>query len=463
MRLKATFFCLLLCLLAGGCSHFDGGRVRREHAEKFTSGISSKTAAELPPGRAVGLSECVRIALANNLDVQTAEINRRLAGLDRNIAFSNFLPHVNIELTAYSSNEQQALDAGGGYYMSTSDRSVMKTVLSVQQSIFMPETWFLYDIYTRGEDVSEFVARRTGDLIRLNVTMLYFACLSQEESRHALEASLEQCRTLLKEVEALARESLVMPSSVEQVRTLLVAQEVGLAENARMQKQTRAALLDVMGLYPGADIVLKPETPLTVPDDGLADQILYALLHRDELHIADRMIETRKDESRIAIAQFLPKLAGFANLTNSTDSYLKYENLLTYGVSAVLSVFDGFANVNRYKAARQREKQAYIDRERKCLQVMLEVIRARMQYDQALDQQRVAQQDLVAAQLLMRETEARWREGLLTASERLDAITRSTAAAANVRAAGFKVQVTAATLLDVTGMSRGGGNREKIK
>lgn len=462
MQVRAHFGCLLLCLAVCGCNQPNWQEIRQQHATRFPQELRDKTVTELPGDQTFGLEDCVRIALANNLDVQTAQINRRLASLDRKIAFSNFLPHINVGVQYHSSARQQAIGVGG-QYMPMSDRSVTEAVLSAQQSIFAPETWFLYDAYVKGEGVSDLVAKRTRDLIRLQVTTLYFACLSQEQSRSALEASLEQARTLLREMEALAREGLAMPSQVEQVRTLVAAQQAGLADNARAQREMRAALLEAMGLSPTAEIVLKAQTPLMVQQQEASEQILQAMLHRPELHIADRTIAIREDETRIAIAQFLPKIAGFSNLSHSTDSFLKYSTMWTAGISGVLSVFDGFANVHAYRAAREREKQAAIDRERKCLQIMLEVIRARARYDQALDGRKVALQELAAAKALLDETRARWREGFLMTSEMRDAMTRHATALANATAADFQCQVAAATLLDVMGMPHEGNRNEEVK
>ncbi len=462
-RCNAALAAVLAATVAlAGCGSVDFARVRREHTEEFPDALLAKTLAELPPGKSVDLNDCIRIALANNLDVQTARINRRLANLERKIAFSNFLPQIDVGFNFNTPNHQQASKSSSGYNP-ISDRSITTTTISAQQSIFMPETWFLYDAYKKNEDISELLARRTRDLIRLQVTTLYFACLSQEQSQAAIESSLKQARALLIEMEALAEEGMTMPSQVEQVRALVRAQEANLVSNTLAQRETRAALLEAMGLSPVAEISLKTTTPLAVEDQELADQILQAMLQRPELHIADRTIEIRKDETRIAIVQFLPKLLGISGLTHSTNSYLKYSNLGTFGVSAVLSVFDGFANIFEYKAAREREKQAAIDREQRCMEIMLEVIQARSQYDQAREQQKVARQELVAARALLDETEAQWQEGFIKTSERLDATTRHITAHTNVLVADFQVQVTTATLLAVMGSTPEGASSEKTK
>ena len=445
-------------LLTGCKTDFD--KMRRDHAASFPGALSRKTAALLPESKTVGLEDCVRIALANNTDARTARLKERLANLDKKIAFSNFLPRINVSLESMEANEQQALAAGGGY-LPTSDRATTLAVVSVEQSVFMPETWFLYAAFSKGEDISKLLARRTRQMIRLEVTTLYFARLSQEAWDKALRVSLGQALTLQKETGAHAREGLVMPSRLESIKTLVLAQRNALAENGRLMVRTRAALLEAMGLSPTAALRLREEAIPAAPKQKLADQILTAMLNRLELNVADRTIGIRKDATRMAIAQFLPKIVLFGSFVHTSDSFVKYDNLWTYGVSGVLTVFDGFKNVFMYQAAKQRERQAAVEREQTCLSIMLEVIRARQQCERALEQNQLAKQELVAANALRRETDARWREGLLTSSSRQDAVTRQATAKANTIVAKFQAQVAVATLRNVIGLPQEEKKREQ--
>ena len=444
---------------AAGCHNIDFDRVRAEHARQYPAKLAARTAEQLPADQPTGLDDCIHIALANNLEIKTAEINSRLATLDRRIAFSRFLPNIEVGVTHTSDNHQQAIGFGDEY-TPMADRAITVSVLSAQMDVFAPETWFLYDAHVKGEAVSELVRRRTRDLIRLEVTTLYFACLSQREARDALLASCERADALLQQTQALNREDLATHSQVEQSRTLAKACRVSLTRNDLVLRDTKAALLEAMGLDPTTEITLAIETPLVVQDKDIADQILDALIQRPEMYIADRTIEIRKDETRAAIARFIPKLLGFSDLTNNTNSFLKFENIWTLGASAVLTVFDGFANIHEYQAARTREEQAAIDRERACLAIMLEVVRARASYEQAKDQYDLARQELAVADLLLDESQARYREGLIDTTARLDATARHAAARANAATAGFQAQVAAATLLDVLGNTPEGNDRE---
>ena len=87
-------FLLMLASLvfSAGCA----SKVSRlEHARAFPGQLSEKTARTLPD-RPIALGECIDIALANNLNLQALEIEKRLASLDRKIAFGGFLPNIGL-------------------------------------------------------------------------------------------------------------------------------------------------------------------------------------------------------------------------------------------------------------------------------------------------------------------------------------------------------------------------------
>jgi outer membrane protein TolC len=454
MLLKKSVNLLLILLFSAtsACApRFDAADVRNRHAETFSEELAERTGAAIPD-EALGLAGCIRIALENNLDLEQARINRRLAELDRKIAFSYFMPQVSVQ-TVYASMDQQPTRIIGGMPAPVSDRTLTETIITAQQGVFIPQTWFLYEAFKGGEDISEWVRQRTRAQIRLQVTALYFAALSYEAAGEAIAAGLDQARSVLEETESLAFEGLVMPSHAAQVRALVRAQEATLARNTRILKETKSALLEAMGVSPAAILLLKAETPIVIEDADLPDQILEAMLNRPELFIADRTIDVHKQHTRMAIARFLPDIIGFASFTHTTDSFLKYGNSWMFGAAGVLSVFEGFRNINEYKAAGIREDKARIQREQAFLRIMFEVILARSRYDQAVEDYEVADYELTAARLLMMETDARWYEGLLLISGRMDPVTRHAAARANLAVADFQKQVAAATLLDVMGRS----------
>ncbi|MBN1624934.1 MAG: TolC family protein, partial [Deltaproteobacteria bacterium] len=256
-----------------------------------------------------------------------------------------------------------------------------------------------------------------------------------------------------KEVEALYREGLVLKSDLENARTFLVSQKNRLKDNARLKTETKAELMEAMGLFPLAGISLKGPPSLTAVEEALSEQILTAMLNRLELKIADRNVSIKKDAILIAIADFLPMIGIFSDYTNSSNSFQFYENILSYGITGVLALFDGFRDVQNYRTAKQEHQKAMIEREQSCMKIMVEVIKARDFLDQAKDAAALARMNMDASAANLKEVQALWREGMATSSEKLDAAGRYAAAEANVSLADYSYQVAVATLNDVMGLT----------
>jgi outer membrane protein TolC len=176
-----------------------------------------------------------------------------------------------------------------------------------------------------------------------------------------------------------------------------------------------------------------------------------ALLARPELRAADRAVDLRRDEVRMAVAAFLPDVFATLAGVSSSDSYLVHPDVYSLGLMGVMTVFDGFRNVGEYRAAKVREEAELLDRERTALAVILEVVEAHRQAAEAAADRRLAEAALRAAERKLKETESRFREGMARESDRLAAIAARDRARAGHRVASFRERVARATLRDVTG------------
>jgi len=435
-----------------GCATKDFSQIRTEHADTFTKELAQKSKELVTPGEPLDLDTCIKIALENNLDIKAAEIKGRLATIDRKIAFSYFLPCVDVEYAKLNNDEQQ-LQKAMGTYLAMADQNITQTVISAQLAVFNPQTWFLYSAYKKGEDIQDLVTERVKQAIRLQVTALYMACLSQETSGKAIEASVEQAQALVKQMEAFHREGLILKSDLDTANVYLASQQNNLQDNMRLRRSTKAELMEAMGLSPLADISLKGAPSLSIKDEELTRQIYEALINRPEMKIYDRKIGAKEDEVKMAISAFLPRIGLFTKYTNSSNSYYYYENIWSYGISGVLTVFDGFANIQEYKAAKQEQEQAMVEREQQCLKIMLEVIKARDLLEKAQDMKSLLSKQAEVSAKSLKEIEAQWDEGLITGSDRLKAASNNATAKANLALADYQYQVAAASMIDVMGLS----------
>ena len=442
-----------VCLSAAcGCARNTADR-RADHATRYVDELSARTAAVLSTSSELTLDDCVRIALDNNLALKSKEINSRLAALERQAAFSAFLPTIELEADYVDSDHQQAVWTGSGY-LPMSDKAVTRLAVTAAQPVFLPRAWLFYSMRKNSEDIARLVEERAREIVTLRVTSAYFACLSFDRATPALETAAAQARSLAGELRALEREGLVMRSDLARAEALLAAREAELASNRRAAVGARAALLNEMGLAPLAPVTLGEPAPLARDARELPDQILAAMRNRPELYAADRAVEASDTAVRAAIADFLPSLLLVGSYTSSTDGYLRYSDLWSGGVRGVLTVFDGFSNVARYRAARAGREEAYLRREEACVSVMLEVLYARLQSENASESARVAEARLAAAESALAEAEALAREDMVAQSARLDSLAERDAAQAQAAVARYREQVARATLADVIGKPR---------
>ena len=441
----------LLMIFITGCST-DLSAVRKEQAEQFNEDITNKSRKILASDRIHDLEACINIALENNLDIRIAEINDRLSGLGRKIAFSYFLPHVDVTFTHTEADKLQMRNAGGTY-MAMADQNTTVTVIRGQMALFYPEAWFMYSAFKKGENIQNLLTLRVKQAIRLQITALYLSCLSLESNMKAVKSSVEQAKVLSGEMEALYAEGLILESDLEKSKVFLFMQQNNLSETERQKIYARSSLLEAMGLSPLSNIKLGVSPTLSIENRELPDIILTAMLNRPELMIADRNVGVKGDAIKKAISAFLPRILLIGDFTSNEDSYLRYRDIFTYGVSGVLTILDGFSNIYEYRAAKQERSRAMLEREQSCMKIILEIIKAKQALDREDDKRKLMKLDLDYAKSRLNEVMSLWQEGMMTSSDKLEAVSVYERSKSNMSVADYRYQVAVATMADVTGMT----------
>jgi outer membrane protein len=447
--MRARAGAVLAIVLLAGCASYDAEGVRREHVAEWRDASDAVIAAL--PDRPLGLEDCIAIALERNLDLRSAEIERRLATLDRKISFAALLPRLEARSQWHAAEEQPTMRFGSED-APVSDRQVVESELVATMPILSPRSWLIHEAHRDGEAIGGLVRDRTRQSIVLAVTALYHEVVARDELRPSLVADLEQARVLLAEIRAFEEEGMTTPAAAARAEAVLLRRENALATNDRHRREGLAALLEAMGLPPHRNVRLARPEPDPEPDERpLEELVLAALVRRPELAIADREVAMREDEARAAVASILPDLSAFVSYGYTSDSFVGVSPALVGGIAGVLRLFDGFATGHRIDAAREREELARTRRERTALAVALEVVRAHLAVRSARDDREVAVAALRAAETVRREVDARWEEGLALPSERLDAGIAAERARAVTVTAAYREHVARAVLLDVTG------------
>ena len=408
---RPVFLGLLMLAAASGCRSFEPARVRREQTAAFTTNLAARAAAEL--ARPLSLDDCIRLAMSNNYAVRKADLDRELYRIGKNVAFTAFLPNVAAS-AGYNSYEKEMPQQHEKRF-GTAD-------LTASMPIFMPSTWFLYAAARQGYAAAGVAAHYVRQGIVLQTSVAYFNVLVQQDTVAALETQLEAARQTAARVAGLADEGLVAQWEGDQARLAAELRETELNRARRRLAVLRGELLQGLGLAPTATVELSGETgENAMPAGTLDDLVLKALEIHPELALADRQVVIQDHQVRQAFCNFLPTISLFSTGSWTGNELAAHAENWVTGFHGTWLLFDGLANVARYKAAKVERRQTELERENTFLSVMVGVVAAEAAARDAGEGARVRQRAYDVAAAKWADYDAQAREGLRPLSDALDA------------------------------------------
>ena len=402
---------LLLLALASGCTSFEPVRARQDQTDAFTQHLALLAETEL--NRPLSLDDCVRIAMTNNYAVRKADLDRELYRIGKNVAFTAFLPNVAAS-AGYNSYEKE-MPQQHEQRFGTAD-------LTASMPIFMPSTWFLYAAARHGYAAAGVAAHYVRQGIVLQTSVNYYNVLVQQDTIAALESQWQAARETAARVSGLADEGLVTKWEGDQALFAAELRETELNRARRQLAVLRGELLQGLRLSPAAPLELSGETgEKAMPEGSVEDLVLQALAIHPELALADRQVVIQDHQVRQAFCNFLPTISLFSTGTWTGNDLAAHAENWVSGFSGAWTLFDGLANVARYKAAKVERQQTQLERENTFLSVMVGVVAAEAAARDAAEDARVRRRayDVAAAKWV--DYDAKAREGLVPLSDALDA------------------------------------------
>jgi outer membrane protein len=401
---------LALLLLAAGCKSFEPARVRREQTESFATNLARLAEAEL--SKPLSLDDCIRIAMTNNYDVRKADLNRDLYRIGKNVAFTAFLPSVAVSAgyTSYAKDPQ------------VTEKQFESSGVDIGMPIFMPSTWFLYAAARHGYASTGVAANYVRQGIVLQTTANYFNLLVQQDTVAALESQLKAAREGADRVAGLAEEGFFAKWESDQALFLAEAREAELNHARRQLAVLRGELLKGLGLSPDAQVELSGAAGESKRPAGSTEElVLKALEIHPELSIADRQVVIKEHQARQAFCNFLPTISLFSSGQWTGNDLAAQSANWVSGFKGAWTLFDGLANVARYKAAKVERRQSELERESTFLSVMVRVVAAEAAERDAAEAARIRERAYGIAAAKHADYDAKAREGLIPLGDALDA------------------------------------------
>lgn len=359
--MKKIFSVFLCAAVLGGCSAADRLFGLNYSVPSEYAVTAEEAAAQY--GSGLSLQAALVIAEERNLELQKVKLKQEIAAIDKQMGIGNLLPQVHI-LAGYerSSDILYAGIPGASFGLPHNlefpvlDKDFYAYSVSAQIPVFVPSLWFLVSARQKGEDMQVLLTSLSEKLVQIQAMSEYFYCQALQAEQKTLENEYLAAQELVRQAEISLKTESILPWELEQAKAYCMAKAVTVRKNRREQDTAELRLLQTLNFPFDTELTLQAVSKEVLVLPPLEDCILQALEGNEKWKITGLAKDVQADVKRMAISNFLPKIVvggtlfGFDNaiLTEGSGGFLS--------VAGLLSIFNGFKNVNEYRKALRQEK-----------------------------------------------------------------------------------------------------------
>ena len=374
------------------------------------------------------LEHAINLAIERNPDLHIA--NQRIAQAEAAIgeSLAAFYPQIKARLSyRYSDNPSQAFGM-----------IVAQRRFSFDQNInnpggvtdFRPEveaTWSLYrggQDYHRskaadlGKEITELERSAVRNSLIHGVSEGFYTLLVAKENRTIAQRAIDALQSELTETQKRHAAGTVLKSDVLSLEVRLAsAHEADIrAQNAI--EMARTVLRTLIDLPDGIPIEPRIESDHALPllPVKIEDLQAQALGNRPETQIAQRQLETRQLDLKIAQGEHLPRVDAFVNygLNERSPEFSSAHDNVTSGVAVEMDLFSGLATNARISKAERRLAEANAQIHKIRLLINQDVKAAYLELQEALYRADVARAAVAAGDEALRLVTLQHRAGTAT-------------------------------------------------
>ena len=431
------------------------------------SGISAM-AADAP----LSLDSCRTLAVNNNKELRSSEMEMRAAYYNRKSAFTNYLPkvsatgiymHTGKELSLLSDEQKSTLSGlgtalqmpalnpvGQGLVdaLRTDTRNMAGAAVMLTQPLYMGGKIRAYNKITR---YAEMIASDKHDLkyqeLIVAVDETYWNIVELSARKRLAESYLNLVTTLDGDITQMIAEGFATKADGLSVKVKVNEANVTIIQVDNGLDILKMRLCELCGLPLDSEIVLADENndtiDLTEPDVMDSGDIRE---NRPELAALDTSVRLYDEKVRVARAEFLPGVAltggYFANYPSVFNSFeKKFKGTWNIGVAVNIPILTWGDRSYKVKSAAAHAAAARWDYEATCEKIELQVSQSRQKvreaherYAESLSSQAAADENLRCATLGM-------KEGVIPVSNVIEAQTAWLSAKTNLISAGIDVRL----------------------
>ena len=396
--------------------------------------------------------ESVARALANNTSIRVMRERVSEAGAAINEAHTAFLPEITgsagytrLDTAPYIPASRFLMLGGSGPAAGAMpDRITIGLRDNYSASLELRQPLFsggrirnTYDISKLARSASESELDRTVDELVFEAEKSYLKCIEALELEQVAQERVRQLEAHLRDIEAMFETGLAATNDVLKTKVYHSDAKLSLMRAQHATRLAKNSLANIVGIPFTTEIVLASPADagggITIE---LTGAIEAAVAKRSEIAEMEYQRLMALKEIEIDRNGYLPTVAFFAKLgyqypdrEYERDFYSSW----ALGITAQMNVFDWGSTVYRTRQARSRLRQIEIAMQRERDAVVLDVTRAYLTLVDEWNGIGVARENVTQAEENYRVTNERFKEGLATNTDLLDAEVLLTTAKASCR------------------------------
>ncbi|WP_419608278.1 TolC family protein [Thiolapillus sp.] len=382
------------------------------------------------------LDQALELALARNPDMHIA--NERIARAEAQIgeSLAAFYPQLKARLAyEYSDNPARAF----GMIVSQR-RFTQQDFLNINNpggtTDFRPEVVGTISLFRGGQDYQRSKVAELGKeistlqraVIKNNlmqaVTDSYYALLVAQENKIIADRSIDAVSRELQNTEIRFHGGTALKSDVLSLKVRLARSREASIRADNAIEMARTVLRTILDLSPASPVQTVAQEDQELPGFPATLEELFrrAETARPEIQAADRQVETRQRQVKIAQGEHLPRVDAFINYgINSEDiAFSAKRDNLTAGVALEMDLFSGFGTQQRIKKAERQLAEATEQAHKIRLQVNQEVKNAYLALQEALQRYRVTEASVTSADEALRLVTEQHRAGTATVTRYIE-------------------------------------------
>lgn len=391
----------------------------------------------------IGFSDAVRIALRQNITLRAAENSRSLSAVTVQQQRNQFLPNFNFS-TSTSGNIGQSFNQTAGRLVNQTSQTLNAGVTSGVTIFNGFQNLSLLKQARFGESASTAELARARQTVVFTVASNFLALVTLEEQRSVQAQNLLAQQAQLEQVDLLVTAGRRSIADLYQQQAAVALAQSSVVSAKRSVELAKVDLIQTLQLDPATSYDFAAPTidsTVVTPRFTLDGLLASAFSDRADLKAAQTRVDASAEALKTSSATRWPAIAlnvgynsGFTSLTDeSFSTQLNQRKGGSVGMSLAVPIFDRGASKVATQQAAINVANARLTSDRQRQTVALEVRRAFLDYESAVEQLNATRAQQRASDLALSAVQERYRVGAATLVE------LSVARAAQVSAASALV------------------------